>query len=357
MGPRQLQSTIHSDFSINSNISWTQYRTGIKSLYEESTSKVDYNNHLIREYNRKIDALNHPTGLYIQPYDAGFRFKGTSITPEPASFFWKNWISPPSYTALGTSTFSTEGNNLKLTPRSGLETFSAFYNNIDGTIDASGCVNLDGFTYVGDMTSSSTSLNLSGCTKLVTLTCYSNSQLRSLDVSNCVNLQTIGAYSNGMNSINLLGCNSVTDIDVHNNQLKSINISQCINLQSLNCSLNQITSLDFSNSKNNILSIEANATQLKSINVKDCLNLMSLSAYQNSLTSVDVSGCIALIDLDLYQNSLTQISVNDILVKLNSFGSTDGSIKLTGGTSAAPSGDGSTAKAALIAKFWTVLTN
>ena len=78
MGPRYLQSQIHSDYSTGSN-TWTQYRSDIKSMYDLSTSKVDFNDHLIREYNRKIDGLNQETGLYIVPFDAGFRFIGNNI--------------------------------------------------------------------------------------------------------------------------------------------------------------------------------------------------------------------------------------------------------------------------------------
>ena len=76
--PRRLQSKIHSDFSTNSNY-WTQYRAEIKTLFDESSSNYDFNDHLIREFNRKIDRLSQETGLYISPFDAGFRFIGDSI--------------------------------------------------------------------------------------------------------------------------------------------------------------------------------------------------------------------------------------------------------------------------------------
>jgi hypothetical protein len=78
MGPRFLQSQIHSDYSTGSN-TWTEYRNSIKTMYDSSTSKVDFNDHLIREYNRKIERLNQQTGLYIAPFDGGFRFIGDFI--------------------------------------------------------------------------------------------------------------------------------------------------------------------------------------------------------------------------------------------------------------------------------------
>jgi hypothetical protein len=78
MEPRYLQSLIHADYSNESNI-WSSYRLQIKSIYESSSSKADFNDHLIREYNKKIDRLNQSTSLYILPFDGGFRFIGDSI--------------------------------------------------------------------------------------------------------------------------------------------------------------------------------------------------------------------------------------------------------------------------------------
>lgn len=79
MGPRNLQSQIHSNYATGSNI-WSGYRSEIKTMYESSSAKGDFNDHLIREYNRKINQLNQSSELYIAPYDAGFRFTGSSIS-------------------------------------------------------------------------------------------------------------------------------------------------------------------------------------------------------------------------------------------------------------------------------------
>jgi hypothetical protein len=79
MGPRLLQSQIHSNYSIESGV-WTSYKTGIESMYQAASSKADFNNHLIREYNRKIDTLNQPPVLFMSPYDAGFRYAPYSET-------------------------------------------------------------------------------------------------------------------------------------------------------------------------------------------------------------------------------------------------------------------------------------
>lgn len=78
MEPRYLQSLIHTDYSNESSV-WSSYRSQIKSAYESSSSKVDFNDHLIREFNRKIYRLNQSTDLYILPFDGGFRFIGNDV--------------------------------------------------------------------------------------------------------------------------------------------------------------------------------------------------------------------------------------------------------------------------------------
>lgn len=76
--PRNLQAEIHSDYTTGL-ATWSGYRGEIKSLYDAATSKEDFNDHLIREYNKKIERLNQPTGLYVSPFDGGKRFVGDSI--------------------------------------------------------------------------------------------------------------------------------------------------------------------------------------------------------------------------------------------------------------------------------------
>ena len=76
--PRNLQAEIHSDYTTGLAI-WSGYRGEIKSLYDAAISKEDFNDHLIREYNKKIERLNQPTGLYVSPFDGGGRFTGNSI--------------------------------------------------------------------------------------------------------------------------------------------------------------------------------------------------------------------------------------------------------------------------------------
>ena len=77
--PRRLQSIIHSEKS-NSYSVWSGYNQQIIDLWNSVDAHGDFNDHLIREYNKKIDLFDQPTGLLLAPYDAGFRFKGSALS-------------------------------------------------------------------------------------------------------------------------------------------------------------------------------------------------------------------------------------------------------------------------------------
>jgi len=80
-----------------------------------------------------------------------------------------------------------------------------------------------------------------------------------------------------------------------------------------------------------------------------------------SLTSFPaeiLDSCLATNFTNAWQNcALNQTSVDNILVSLDIAGQSDGTVTISGGTSAAPGTAGLAAKASLQAKGWTVITN
>jgi hypothetical protein len=58
-----------------------------------------------------------------------------------------------------------------------------------------------------------------------------------------------------------------------------------------------------------------------------------------------------------YNCALSQTSVDNILVSINTAGTSGGTLTLNGGTSSAPSATGLAAKSALEGRGWTVTTN
>lgn len=70
--------------------------------------------------------------------------------------------------------------------------------------------------------------------------------------------------------------------------------------------------------------------------------------------------CKELTIIDLYDNNLSEVSVNNLLIEIDNKINSSSSFKyiyINGGTNAAPTGAGATAKANLISKGWTVNTN
>lgn len=88
-------------------------------------------------------------------------------------------------------------------------------------------------------------------------------------------------------------------------------------------------------------------------------NSMFLNCTQLTTFPPNVfDGCTCVAFREAFLNcALTATSVNNILVSIESCGTSNGHLDLNGGTSAAPTGDGITAKNALIARGWIVNTN
>lgn len=87
MSPRILQQQIHSTFSASGAV-WDDFRTQIVDLYNSGTNHVDFNDHLMREFNKKVRDIGLSSDLYFVPYDGGLRFIGSSLgSPTPDEGF------------------------------------------------------------------------------------------------------------------------------------------------------------------------------------------------------------------------------------------------------------------------------
>jgi hypothetical protein len=159
-------------------------------------------------------------------------------------------------------------------------------------------------------------LNVTGCTSLVTLNCYNNS-LTALDVSTCTALNQLSCYANS--------------------PLTTLNASNCTHL----------TIFDFSNTGS-----------LTTLTLAGCAGLTSVDCRNRALTALDVSGCTALVTLYAQLNSLNSAAVDTVLCQLNTNGAINGLVNIGG--NAAPTGTGVTCAnniTGLQSKGWTVIIN
>ena len=153
-----------------------------------------------------------------------------------------------------------------------------------------------------------TSLDVSKNTRLWKLDCSLN-QLTSLDVSKNTALEELSCSSNQLTSLDVSKNTALEELSCSSNQLTSLDVSKNTALTSLSCSDNQLTSLDVS--KNSFLkTLEFYRNQLTSLNASGCSYLTELDCKSNPLRRLDVSGCTALTKLECYKNQLTNLDVS-----------------------------------------------
>ncbi|MCM1531111.1 MAG: leucine-rich repeat domain-containing protein [Ruminococcus flavefaciens] len=172
-------------------------------------------------------------------------------------------------------------------------------NNDVTSLDVSGCTALTTLTCYDNQL---TGLDVSGCTALTTLTCYDN-QLTGLDVSGCTALTTLTCYDNQLTSLDVRGCTALTNLSCGENRLTSLDVRGYTALTDLNCQYNQLTGLDVSGCTA-LTTLYCNSNQLTSLDVRGCTALTTLYCNSNQLTSLDVSGCTVLRHLDCGGNRI-----------------------------------------------------
>jgi hypothetical protein len=148
----------------------------------------------------------------------------------------------------------------------------------------------------------------------------------------------------------LICCNSIGNFNSSDLDSSLIN---------LDLAYNQLETVNIGDNLSNLQFLYLQNNQLTTLNLGNLYSLKRLWAYDNNLTTINldfiiISGSINAIRLE--NNNLS--SVNDILIALdNNSNLTSGYCYLNGGTNAAPTGAGITAKNSLITKGWTVTTN
>ena len=184
-----------------------------------------------------------------------------------------------------------------------------------------------------------------------------SSALASLDVSGLTALQTLYCQYNVLTSLDVSSLTALQSLFCQYNALTSLDVSSLTALQTLFCNSNSLTSLDVSG-LTALYYLDCHANSLTSLDVSDLTALQTLYCQDNALTSLDVSGLTALNYLDSSVNNITDDTViNAILAALVAGGLLNGVVNLSGGTNAAPSGQGIVDAGTLITNGWTVTTN
>lgn len=216
--------------------------------------------------------------------------------------------------------------------------------------------------------SSLTTLNVSNCSKLQTVYCYSTAltvltitgkpNLTRLDCHNCTSLKFIYCYNDNLTTLNVTGCTALERLDCYYNyNLAEITglgdctaityldcedcaitdlsaVNSMTNLEKLYCRNNKISTLTLNYKPNlsfvrvsgnpNLTTLRCSGnSQLSSVYLYNCPALESAWINMNNLSSLDLSGCTSLNNLSIWQN---HISGNNMTNLVNSLPTVPGSI-------------------------------
>lgn len=154
-----------------------------------------------------------------------------------------------------------------------------------GVLDVSGCTALDTLSCYSN---SLTELNVTDCTALTGLFCTGNS-LTALDVSNNTALCWLFCGGNDLIELNASGCTALEQLSCERGDLVEMNLTGCTALANLECGYNNLAELD----------------------VTGCTALRWLHCQDNCLTELDVSNCAGLEWLNCSGNMLGVIDLNN----------------------------------------------
>ena len=184
-------------------------------------------------------------------------------------------------------------------------------------------------------------------------------------LTDLTSLQLLYLYSNQLaGSIpSLTGLTSITQLRLYNNQLTG-SIPSLTDLTSMTkfwAYNNQLTgSIPSLTGLTSITQLLLYNNQLTGSipSLTDLTSMTHLWVHNNQLTSYTASTIsITLTNINLSNNALDVASVNQLLIDVDTTGHLNGTLNLSGGTNAAPTGAGLTAVTALQGKGWTVTTN
>jgi GTPase Era involved in 16S rRNA processing len=160
-----------------------------------------------------------------------------------------------------------------------------------------------------------TNLKISGCKQLVII--IKASKLESLSVIDCPKLTKLDYSTNGLTSLEISGCNKLESITslFKASKLTSLSMIYCPNITKLDCSSSEkLTELEVSD----LTELKCSNTSIKSLSVNLCPCIQTLDCSNNDkLTNLDISNCKKLKFLDCSNSKLTSLDINncEFLVK------------------------------------------
>jgi hypothetical protein len=174
---------------------------------------------------------------------------------------------------------------------------------------------------------------------------FDDSATGTVDLSSLTNLYQFITYSNGITAITFPQSDVLTNIGVSNVPVTSLEVVGCEVLNVFNfMDLPSLTTVDLSN-----IGL-ATGWSMNQVGY-------SYGANNPSLVNLYVPASFPCYGVYLVDCALNSTSVNNLILALSASGLFSGTLNISGGTSASPSGSALAAKSTLEDRGWTVNTN
>ena len=157
------------------------------------------------------------------------------------------------------------------------------------------------------------SLDISECTNLRTLACYTNEGLKALDVSKNSKLETLRCSDNRLETLVLGNNTNLKNLECGKNRLRTIDIEGSPNISDLYISDNEIATIDLSKLQQ-LSTFYGDDNSFSTLDISNNQNLSQLSCRENKITDITLDAeknkalrYVRIADNELEANTLDKI--------------------------------------------------
>ena len=140
-----------------------------------------------------------------------------------------------------------------------------------------------------------------------------DNQLETLNVSGCTNLVSFDCQGNKLRSLSVLSPN-IEDLNIADNQLTTNGLRSAENVTSLVCANNKITVLSYLSSMSNLKTLFFQNNSVSTAGVSKNVALVDVLGFNNKLTAFNAKPLVALENVWLGNNKLPSLDFSDDVV-------------------------------------------
>lgn len=191
------------------------------------------------------------------------------------------------------------------------------------TLDCSGSNTLNSLVGLGTCVSLTTldcdsnslvTLDLTGLSALTAVDCSIGASLTTLTLTGCTALTTLDCSSCALTALDVSTCTAIVNFNCYNNLIETLDLHNCVQMDSAECDSNVIGSLGGSLNVTGLslmTILDCKRNQFPSIvGISTCTALSVLDASYGGLTAIDLSACTLLTSIGLsYNTSLASLNV------------------------------------------------